>query len=705
MKIRKKDPCPYVKEQLQAKVCLLPGDDLEIMLADPSVKEDCVRNLIFLDSRNQAWAVIPLGAPKERKYRVSLKEFLTEAAPKTQRRSRFYLILEAEENTEKKRFLLTDPAAVEADPDLRQEKKQGTCLSFGTEIYPREYDDEWADLMAAAYVNIEGEWRLVLAQKGDDAACGIVCSLRRLSMHGKTLRMTVEVSDGKYRLLEIVLRFRSKLAEERIAFPFQVIKERKRNGNRILTLSLDLSGVPLKSLAWGVIAFFSDESDPACVCETTLLIPYAYRLYLSFLFHGKYKGEDGFFLYPYNNARGMLSFQYRQKNPADSFSFHAKEILAFLVYHIGKPYYRRKHIRLVFEKFCMMAQDNGFYFFRYCMEHREKTEKKAHYYYVLNRDSLDRENLLPYKDRVLDFLSIRHMIYLQAAEILISTDGRNHLYASNPKASILKRPLRKKPLVFLQHGVTAFKRVDFFYGKGTANSCDLFVVTSDFEKEIVRKHFGYREDEIANAGFARWDVLTDKSEGSREILIMPTWRAWLENTTEGEFLQSDYYRNYMQLLNTPRFYELLREHDLTACFYLHSKLRGFLTDFTVHSDRIRLVEFGTYPANELLMKCRLLITDYSSVSWDVLYQGKPVIFFQFDRPAYMEAHGSYVNFDTDLFGDCTKNAGELLEAMELCILDGMRLRPEYARMRERYFPMVDDQNSARICEAIDRKWG
>ena len=95
------------------------------------------------------------------------------------------------------------------------------------------------------------------------------------------------------------------------------------------------------------------------------------------------------------------------------------------------------------------------------------------------------------------------MIYMQAAELLVSTDTRSHLYPSRIRGSILRRVLRKKKLVFLQHGVTALKKVDFFYGKGRNGSCNLFVVTSDFEKEIVKKYFGYTEDEIVNSKMAK----------------------------------------------------------------------------------------------------------------------------------------------------------------------------------------------------------
>ncbi|WP_396133684.1 CDP-glycerol glycerophosphotransferase family protein, partial [Faecalibacillus intestinalis] len=35
-----------------------------------------------------------------------------------------------------------------------------------------------------------------------------------------------------------------------------------------------------------------------------------------------------------------------------------------------------------------------------------------------------------------------------------------------------------------------------------------------------------------------------------------------------------------------------------------------------------------------LINCKLLITDYSSVCWDMLFMAKPVLFFQFDIDRY-----------------------------------------------------------------------
>ena len=88
-------------------------------------------------------------------------------------------------------------------------------------------------------------------------------------------------------------------------------------------------------------------------------------------------------------------------------------------------------------------------------------------------------------------MTIRHMCYILAAELLVSTDARSHIYAQRSRHSIFTRYTKKLPFVFLQHGVTALKRVDFFYGKGKPGSCDLFVVTSEKEKQIVIDNFDY----------------------------------------------------------------------------------------------------------------------------------------------------------------------------------------------------------------------
>ena len=100
------------------------------------------------------------------------------------------------------------------------------------------------------------------------------------------------------------------------------------------------------------------------------------------------------------------------------------------------------------------------------------------------------------------------------------------------------------------------------------------------------------------------------------------------------------------------------------------------------------------------MRCRMLITDYSSVCWDVLYQDKPILFYQFDLDKYEEAQGSYLNMRTELFGDRAENCDELLDKLEEQIKNDFHMKPEYEAMRKRYFRSTDHTHSRQICECI-----
>ena len=64
------------------------------------------------------------------------------------------------------------------------------------------------------------------------------------------------------------------------------------------------------------------------------------------------------------------------------------------------------------------------------------------------------------------------------------------------------------------------------------------------------------------------------------------------------------------------------------------------------------------------MRCSMLITDYSSVCWDVYYMDKPVLFYQFDYDMYNQAHGSYINMENDLFGNRSTTEDALLNDVE-----------------------------------------
>ena len=515
-----------------------------------------------------------------------------------------------------------------------------------------------------------------------------------------TYQFIVPENDAwEYTKLYLIYRTAKQEQEQVFEIPVQLL--RKRKNKLYYRGQIDVTKVHLKPNYWDFRMGFREKgSNEEGVIRLVNRSYLNYLKYCLLFYKNEYVFPDGMFVYPYVDAARNISLQYRMKGEYDDWHFRMKERIALICYILGMPFWKRKNILLVFEQYCMMAQDNGYYFFRYCMENNMEEELGYHIYYVIDKNSKDREAVRKYDGHVLDFMSVKHMVYALASKVYASTDAKGHIYPGRRKGSILFHFVKRAKLVFLQHGVTAMKKVDFFYGKGRGGGADMFIVTSKYEQDIVLKNFGYTEKEVPVTGFARWDVLEDHSENKRDILLMPTWRSWLEDSTDEMFRQSEYYRQYMQLLANGRLYELLEKYDLTLNFYLHTKFKDYIGNFLVQSDRIHYITFGERPLNELIMDCKLLITDYSSVAWDVFYLKKPVVFFQFDLQDYLNIHGSYMDMKKELFGPKVLNVEQLLQVLEQQAKDGFILGREWEKKHQENYAYNDKKNCSRICQKL-----
>lgn len=506
--------------------------------------------------------------------------------------------------------------------------------------------------------------------------------------------------NGDKELNGLVLRYRSKLSRDDCQYEFDI----KKRGNNKWSAKLNLAAIDLKVIYWDVYAI--TEKGEECISVGRLRNMIRFPLY-----DGKYKDRStGMFMHPYITPEVDLAFQYREYTENDTLWFRIGEAFVLLLYFMMKPVLKKKNIILVYEKFCQMAEDNGFYFFKYCMDNKMEETWGANIYYVIDSRSKDMDNLLPYKNNIIGFMSLKHKLYMLAAKYFVSTDTRKHVYAWRMRMSMIEHMIRNTPLVFLQHGVLGLKRVEHIYGKGQIGSCNLFIVSSDYEKNIVQKNFGYEEDEIAVTGLARWDVLTDKSNSIipggidyNMVLVMPTWRNWLEEVDDETFAQSEYYKRYKEFLSSPELIEVLERRNLQLCFYIHPKFREYINEFDSMGRRVRIVGFGDEPLNQLIMRCKMLVTDYSSVSWDVFYQHKPVVFYQFDLPQYIESQGSYMNMDNELFGDKVLDAEGLIAAIDWYAADGFRNKDVYENLYQNYFKYTDSDNSRRIAEYLQMR--
>lgn len=467
--------------------------------------------------------------------------------------------------------------------------------------------------------------------------------------------------------------------------------------------SIDYRDVEWESLRYEII-FFADKDG--CTYEFRVVRGSEQFLKkMSKVYKYYHKTDDGCIIYLTETMGGMLVLEYRKSNEYDSFKYRFHERLALMLAPAAGLCCKKRNVMMFYEKFCTAAQDNSYYMFEYFVE---KNDKKMKPRYVIEKKQREYRQLRrKYGWKVVPFMSVRHLIDVQIARMFISTDSKRHCYRWRAGNTPVMRKLGEKPFVFLQHGVLGFKRVENIYGSQYANKADLFVTSSDFERDIVERVFGYDKREIIVTGLARWDKLENRTQEKPLIFYMPTWRNWIYETGAEEFVKTDYYKVYSEILNSEKLVRTLEKNDMEMIFCLHPKFRQFSKELASAGDRIKVVDFADCHINELLMKCSMFITDYSSASWDVFYLGKPVIFYQFDTEEYVKKQGAYINLEKELFGYRVTDFESLLDKISYIANTNFKDNEKSDSLREKYLPLRDTKNRERIyTEIVNRgnKW-
>ena len=356
---------------------------------------------------------------------------------------------------------------------------------------------------------------------------------------------------------------------------------------------------------------------------------------------------------------------------------------------------RRRHLWLLCE-YAREAQDNAFALF--CYLRKEQPQVDA--VYAIDRHS-DAAKTAEAIGPTVDFGSFRHWVYYLAAEVNISSQK-----GGKPNAAVcylfeVVLGWLKNRRVFLQHGVT---KDDLPFLHADKAKLALFCCAAQPEYEFIRDTFGYADGIVRLLGFCRFDRLIGTQPEPGLILILPTWRMWLERDcrTDEAFLESEYYRGWNAFLNDPALDTLLKRTDTRAIFCVHRNVSRFETCFSSDSDRIAVKKWDEVDVPDLLTRAAALVTDFSSVYMDVAFMQKPVVYYQFDRQTYREGHlpTGYFDYARDGFGPVTETASAAIEALGEVIDSGCRMAPVYRERAERFFPLRDARSSERTYEAI-----
>ena len=336
------------------------------------------------------------------------------------------------------------------------------------------------------------------------------------------------------------------------------------------------------------------------------------------------------------------------------------------------------------------AQDNGIVFFNWL---RANTSINA--YYVIDETALDYQNIKHNKN-VIKFGSIEHFKVASKAKVLVSTHDFENILPYKPAKGFFSYENTLK--VFLQHGVLGRKNVEYhkeFYEQ----PFDIFNVSSMSEKyDVVVNEMGYDKDNVFISGLSRFDNLPIEKDNKKikKILIMPTWRDWLNS--DFAFENSEYLERYLGLIKNRKLNQLIEQEEIEINFYPHYRAQSYFKLFLMNNDiKVQYIELGQKTVQSLLIEHDLLITDYSSVSFDFTYMNKPVIFYHFDVERFFRK-GILRPIHETFLGEIIYDEKKLVDQIFDYVVNDSFKKIELEK--DSIFKHIDKNNNHRIYESI-----
>lgn len=237
----------------------------------------------------------------------------------------------------------------------------------------------------------------------------------------------------------------------------------------------------------------------------------------------------------------------------------------------------------------------------------------------------------------------------------------------------------------------------------------MIVAAVSLEKKFIIDVFGYKREIVKLTGFPRFDNLHNVIVKKNRIVIMPTWRQWFtlksrrRNGLQNEFVDSEYLLKWRELLQSEKLNYLIDEFHLEVIFYPHRNMQQYLHKFCEGLDsKVKIAFWEDYDLQDLLKTSEMMITDYSSVFFDMIYMKKPVIFYQFDRDDFrkFQYEQGYFDYQNTPFGKSYTKQNLVLEELQKIVENGYRCTDDFMRAHKEYFKFYDTQNCERIFKAI-----
>ncbi|MGL5990392.1 MAG: CDP-glycerol glycerophosphotransferase family protein [Plesiomonas sp.] len=348
-----------------------------------------------------------------------------------------------------------------------------------------------------------------------------------------------------------------------------------------------------------------------------------------------------------------------------------------------------------------IAGDNAEFLYKYITKNHSEIDA----YFIISKKSADWKRLKNDGVKLINHNSSSHKSILNKCDHVISSHIGNIINPFNDITGDYK-------ITFLQHGATKDDISNWI------NNCkfDLMITATKGEYSSIsddNNKYIYGKKEIKLTGFPRFDSLIDNNiKIKKQILIMPTWRKNISGTFKSNktservfnnsFQETEYAKKISSLLSNESLINYCHENNVGIIFCPHPNMRPYVKELNI-SPLIKITS-NTQSIHELIKESSILITDYSSVAFDMAYMRKHVCYYQFDENDFFNGGHTYskgyFDYRKNGFGEVVNNEDSLLIEIKKMLSENNVVSNEINSRIESTFQFHDNKNCQRTYEAI-----
>lgn len=330
------------------------------------------------------------------------------------------------------------------------------------------------------------------------------------------------------------------------------------------------------------------------------------------------------------------------------------------------------------------ADDNAEALYKYYMENTDKN-----IWFAVSKESLCWNRLMEQGFKLVDFGSEKHkQLYLNANKIISSHAARRIYDPFFPNREFVN--LEKHKLIFLQHGIIMGNHHGFL--DKVNNPLDLMIASTSAEADIISSFSGYKN--VQTAGLARYDnYFTNSSPKEKYIIYAPSWNVLYKE----DLAHSKYVKEIEKVLNSRKINDALKQSDIDLKVILHPEFIKEKIEFE-NVFNYKILQQNEFIYSDILKNTLGLITDYSSLLFDVLYQERVVI----EHQPYKLHHENNIlsGYQKALYA--TFNIEDLEQIIKEISASSFKLDESKIEILDTFFDFKDNNNCKRNFMEIEK---